>query len=212
MAKQSQSSSGPVTCVQSNVVKRFEAARARVQPRMSAVARHFTDFVTLAKKRPSHVPWDYNVNGFGVLHTDDARDFAIQIDNRERPEKIAVSFYRRGPADLSALPTSSQAYAELMDCLPGYGLKFSGSTAGNLSKISVKPYVPVEFRFVADIPGAAIRVFLRNVEDLGVFQYAFNPEDVDINFMAAVDDLLLHQHGEFHRIARKARDGGATKL
>jgi hypothetical protein len=212
MSKQSQSSSGPVTCVQSNVVKRFEAARARLQPRMSAIARHFTDFVTLAGQLPSHEVWDYNVDGFGALHTDDARDFAIKIDNRERPEKVAVSFYRRGPADLSALPTSSTAYAALMDCLPGYGLKFTGSTAGNLSKISVKPYVPVEFRFVADIPGAAIRVFLRNVEDLGVFHYTFNPEDVDIAFMAAVDALLLHQHGDFHRLASKAREGGPAKL
>ncbi len=92
---------------------------------------------------------------------------SIEIDDLERPEKVTVSFYRHGSADLSALPTSSQAYAELMDCLPGSGLKFTGSTAGNLSKISVKPFVPVELRLVADIPGAAIRIFLRNVEDLG---------------------------------------------
>ena len=207
------SSSGPVTSVQSNVVKRLQAARARIQPRMLALARHFTDFVTLAKELPSHEPWDYNVEGFGALHTLNARDFSIEFDNRERPEKITVSFYRHGPADLSALPTSSQAYAELMSCLPGYGLKFTGSTAGNLSKIAVKPYVPVEFRILADIPGAAIRIFLRNVEDLGVFHYAFNPEDVDVKFMAAVDALLLHQPGgDFHRIAGKALGDGPTKL
>jgi hypothetical protein len=205
-------SSGPVTCVQFNVVKRFQAARARIQPRMLAVARHFTDFVTLAKKLPSHVPWDYNIKGFGVLHTDNARDFSIEIDNREKPEKVTVSFYRHGPADLSALPTSSQAYAELMDCLPGSGLKIAGSTAGNLSKISVKPFVRVELRLVADIPGAAIRMFLRNVEDLGVFHYAFNPEDVDVKFMAAIDALLLHQPGDFYRIAPKALGNGPTEL
>ncbi len=205
-------STDPVTCVQSNVVKRFQAARARIQPRMLAVARHFTDFVTLAKELPSHVPWDYNVKGFGALHTDDARDFSIEIDDREKPEKVTVSFYRHGPADLSALPTSSQAYAELMNCLPGYGLKFVGSTAGNLSKIAVKPFVPVEFRLVADIPGVAIRIFLRNVEDLGVFHYAFNPEDVDVKFMAAVDGLLLHQASDFYRIAGKALGDGPTEL
>lgn len=202
-----ESSSGPVTSVQHNVVKRLEAARARIEPRMLAVARHYTDFVTLAKKRKSHAEWDYNVRGFGALRTDKARDFAIDIDNRERPQKITVSFYRLGSADLSALPTSSQAYAELMEALPGYGLRFQGSTAGNLSKIAVKPYVPVEFRFVADIPGAAIRIFLRNVEELGIFHYAFNPEDVDQSFMAAVDALLLHEPGSFHGIATRATDG-----
>ena len=51
----------------------------------------------------------------------------------------------------------------------------------------------------------------RNVEDLGVFHYTFNPEDVDVAFMAAIDDLLLHQHGEFHRLTAKARDGGPAK-
>ena len=147
-----QSSSGPVTSVQRNVVKRLEAARARIEPRMAAVARHFTDFVTLAKAVKSHAHWDYNVQGFGALHTDRARDFAIDIDNRERPQKVTISYHRMGPADLSALPTSSRDYAELMDALPGYGLKFSGSTAGNLSKIAIKPLVPVEFRVVADIP------------------------------------------------------------
>ncbi len=205
-------STDPVTCVQSNVVKRFQAARARIQPRMLAVARHFTDFVTLAKELPSHVPWDYNVKGFGALHTDDARDFSIEIDDREKPEKVTVSFYRHGSADLSALPTSSQAYAALMDCLPGYGLKFTGSTAGNLSKIAVKPFVPVEFRLIADIPGAAIRIFLRNVEDLGIIQYAFKPEDVDVKFMAAIDALVLHQPGDFYRIAGKATGDGPIKL
>jgi hypothetical protein len=187
------SSTGPVTSVQSNVVKRFQAARARIQPRMLA-------------------PWDYNVKGFGALHTDNTRDFSIEIDDPEKPEKITVSFYRHGSADLSALPTSSQAYAELMSSLPGYGLKFTGSTAGNISKIAVKPYVPVEFRLVADIPGAAIRIFLRNVEDLGVFHYAFNPEDVDVKFMAAIDALLLHQPGDFYRIADKALGDGPTEL
>jgi hypothetical protein len=198
------SSSGPVTSVQSNVVKRLQAARARIEPRMLAVARHFTDFVTLAKGLKSHVPWDYNVERFGALHTTDARDFSIDIDDREKPQKITVFFRRYGPADLSALPTSSQAYAELMDCLPGYGLKFTGSTAGNISKIAVKPVVPVEFRVLADIPGAAIRVILRNVEDLGVINYAFNPEDVGDKFMAAVDALLLHRPGDFYRFAGKA--------
>jgi len=62
----------PITCVQSNVVKRFQAARARIQPRMLAAVRHFTKFVTLAKELPSHVPWDYNVKGFGALHTDES--------------------------------------------------------------------------------------------------------------------------------------------
>ncbi len=99
-----------------------------------------------------------------------------------------------------------------MDCLPGYGLKFTGSTAGNLSKIAVKPFVPVEFRLVADIPGATIRILLRNVEDLGVFHYAFNPEDVDVKFMAAVDGLLLHQASDFYRIAGKALGDGPTEL
>jgi hypothetical protein len=150
--------------------------------------------------------------GFGALHTDNTRDFSIEIDDPEKPEKITVSFYRHGSADLSALPTSSQAYAELMSSLPGYGLKFTGSTAGNISKIAVKPYVPVEFRLVADIPGAAIRIFLRNVEDLGVFHYAFNPEDVDVKFMAAIDALLLHQPGDFYRIADKALGDGPTEL
>jgi len=205
-------SSDSVTCVQFNVVKRFQAARARIQPRMLTAARHFTDFVTLAKKTKSHVPWDYNVNGFGALHTNSARDFSIKIDDQEKAEKIIVSFYRHGPADLSALPTSSQAYAELMDQLPGYGLKFTGSTAGNLSKIAIKPFVPVEFRLIADIPGAAIRIFLRNVEDLGIIQYAFKPEDVDVKFMAAVGVLLLHQPGDFYRIAGKAIGGGPIKL
>jgi len=205
-------STGPVTCVQSNVVKRFQAARARIEPRMLAAARHFKNFVTLANDLPSHVPWDYNVNGFGALQTDNARDFSIEIDDWDRPEKVTVSFYRHGPADLSALPTSSQAYAALMDCLPGYGLKFTGSTAGNLSKIAVKPFVPVEFRLVVDIPGVAIRIFLRNVEDLGVFHYAFNPEDVDVKFMAAVDALLLHQPGDFNGIALKALGDGRTEL
>ena len=206
------SSTGPVTSVQSNVVKRFQAARARIQPRMLAATRHFTGFVTRAKQRPPQVPWDYNVKGFGALHTDNARDFSIEIDDPEKPEKITVSFYRHGSADLSALPTSSQAYAELMSSLPGYGLKFTGSTAGNISKIAVKPYVPVEFRLVADIPGATIRIFLRNVEDLGVFHYAFNPEDVDVKFMAAIDALLLHQPGDFHGIAGKALGDGPTEL
>lgn len=192
------------TNARSSVVKRMHATRARIEPRMLAVARHFTDFVTLAKGLPSHTPWDYNVAGFGALHTDDARDFAIEIDDRERPEEITVSFYRYGPADLSALPTSSQEYADLMDCLPGFGLKFVGSTAGNLSKIAIKPYVPVEFRVLADIPGSMIRVFLRNVEDLGLIHYAFEPEDVDVKFMAAVDALLLHRPGDFYRIAGKA--------
>jgi hypothetical protein len=171
---------------------------------MLAAARHFTDFVTLAKGLPSHMPWDYNVNGFGVLHTSGARDFSIEIDNREKPQKVSVSFCRYGPAELSALPTSSKAYAELMDCLPGYGLKFKGSTAGNLSKIAVMPVVPVEFHVLADIPGAVIRIALRNVEDLGVINYAFNPEDVGDKFMAAVDALLLHQPGDFYRFASKA--------
>ncbi len=205
-------STGSVTCVQTNVVKRFQAARARIQPRMLAVARHFTGFVTLAKKLPSHAPWDYNVKGFGALHTDNARDFSIEVDDRTQPEKVTVSFCRHGPADLSALPTSSQAYAELMDRLPGYGLKFTGSTAGNLSKIAIKPFVRVELRLVADIPGTAIRMFLRNVEDLGVFHYAFTPEDVDVKFMAAIDALLLHQPGDFYRIAPKALGNGPTEL
>ncbi len=114
-----------------------------------------------------------------------------------------MSFYRFGPADLSALPTSSQAYAELMNCLPGYGLKFTGSTAGNLSKIAVKPYVPVELRLYADIPGKLIRLLLRNVEDLGVVQYALEPEALDVKFMAALDALLLHKPGNFHKLAGK---------
>lgn len=197
------SSGGPVTSVQSSVVKRFQAARARIEPRMQAAARHFTDFVTLANETPSHQPWDYILRGFGALCTTDAGDFAIEIDNREKPERISVSFRRRGPADLSALPTSSRAYAELMDCLPGYGLKFTGSTAGNLSKIAVKPLVPVEFRLYADIPGTVIRLLLRNVEELGVVQYALEPEALDVKFMAAVDALLLHKPGNFHRLAGK---------
>ena len=146
------------------------------------------------------------------MHTGKARDFSIEVNDLEKLEKVTVSFDRHGPADLSALPTSSQAYAELMSCLPGYGLKFTGSTAGNLSKISVKPYVPVEFRLVADIPGAAIRMFLRNVEDLGIFHYAFNPEDVDVKLMAAINALLLHQPGDFYRIAEKALGDGPTEL
>ena len=218
MSKQSPSeqitevSTGPITSAKSSVVKRLHAARARIQPRMLAVARHFTDFVTLAKGLPSHIPWDYNVSGFGALHTDDARDFFIDIDDREQPKSITVSFTRHGPADLSALPTSSKAYAELMDSLPGYGLKFTGSTAGNISKIAVKPFVPVEFRVLADIPNAAIRISLRNVEDLGVVHYAFNPEDVGDKFMTAIDALLLHQPGDFYRIARKGVVESPTEL
>ena len=207
-----QPSDGPVTCVQHNVVKRLQAAQARIQPRMLAMARHYTDFVTLAKKLPSHVPWDYNVQGFGTLHTNAARDFSIDIDNREKPGKISVTFYRHGPADLSALPTSSQAYTELMDSLTGYGLKIAGSAAGKLSKIGVKPYVPVEFRLLADIPGAVIRVSLRNVEELGIIHYAFNPEDLDVKFMAAADALLLHQPGDFYKIADNAVVDGPSAL
>lgn len=197
------SSGGPVTSVQSSVVKRFQAARARIEPRMQAAARHFTDFVTLANEMPSHETWDYSLRGFGALCTTGAKDFSVDIDNREKPERVSVSFYRFGPADLSALPTSSQAYAELMNCLPGYGLKFTGSTAGNLSKIAVKPYVPVELRLYADIPGKLIRLLLRNVEDLGVVQYALEPEALDVKFMAALDALLLHKPGNFHKLAGK---------
>ena len=203
-----QPSADPVTCVQSSVVKRLQAAQARIQPRMLAMARHYTDFVTLAKKLPTHLPWDYNVKGFGTLHTNKARDFSTEIDNREKPGKISVYYYRHGPADLSALPTSSEAYSELMDSLTGYGLKISGSAAGKLSKIGVKPLVPVEFRLLADIPGAVIRVSLRNVEELGVVHYAFNPEVLDVKFMAAVDALLLHQPGDFYRIAGNADANG----
>jgi hypothetical protein len=167
------------------------------------MAGHLTDFVARAKELPSHAPWDYNVEGFGALRITSARDFSVEIDDPERPERINVFFYRHGPAELSALPTSSQAYAELMNCLAGSGLKVTGSTAGNLSKISVKPVVPVELRVHADILDATIRIFLRNVDDLGLIHYALKPEDLDEKLLAAIDALLLHQPGDFYRIVGK---------
>lgn len=195
----------PISRVATRLIGCNRAVRAEIQMRMIALDAYFSAFVERANEARIAVRLEYPIDGAGTLRMNRLQDFSLRTDDPELPSKVSLRFEAHGSSPLRVLPPTSEDYVNLRRYLFDHRLEFTSGIAATVSKITLKPVVPIAVRFKADFRAAIVRLRIRNLHGLGVNAYKLMPNEVDAELMAALESHVLHEPSDFFELTRHRR-------
>ena len=188
----------PVSRVDTRVILRKRAIRAEIAPRMSALHAHFSAIVERISPAPVPLSMDYSIEGFANLRVTRLEGFLVRCDDIAQPSEVSLQYEARGHVPLKILPSTGEEYFTLRHALFDHRLEFTSGIAATVSKITLKPVIPIEMAFRADWDDGSVRLSMRNFQVLGVREYRLAPPRIDIELMGAIENGVLHQVGDVY--------------
>jgi len=179
-----------------------EAVRRKLEPKMKALYKYFTEFNEHLNVVSPDVSGDYLLEGLGTLTNLSQGDYKLATDDPKSIQKFTFhwSCSRQGRQEFKV---ENPHIAEMhRETLWNLNLKFNKRDLqqGAGSVFVVDAYVPVSFEFEADPVKNAICLKLKNLGSLGIVNYSYHPDKINAELMDELAKCVLRRPNRFDEL------------
>jgi hypothetical protein len=181
--------------------QRNERALASVRPRLQALYNYLKDACEQLTIVDPDVHVSYDVRGFGKLGPLRQSGYKVSSENPRKADRFTLNFVCKQPERIKFQVEGKERATQQKEFLWSCNLRFTSKvTADGSGVFFMDAYIPVSFEFEANQDTARINMCMRNVESLGSSRVAFEPGQIDENFMNELGKLMVRESNQFQEL------------
>ena len=183
-----------------------------VQSKFKEIFRYLNDFANSLNVVNPAVLRRYYVESTSTLENLKQSEYKVNkriktINNHDYIEEVVIRFRCSSDAPLVLEKKSQRVVQRFREHLWGYNLKFDCKEVRNnrgyveSAVFTIASEVPCLMVFSADIERQRIKIYIKNLENLGDISYEYNLDEINPEFMEELSKYVLAKPSKFRSLA-----------
>ncbi len=180
-----------------------ELARRKLEPKMKALYKYFTEFNEHLNVVSPDVSGDYLLEGLGTLTNLRQGDYKLTTDDPKSIQKFTFHWSCSGTGRQEFKVANPILAEKHREALWNLNLRFNKRDLQNGAGavFVVEAFVPVSFEFEADPVKNVISLKLKNLGALGIINHSYPPDKVNAELMDELAKCVLRRPNRFEELS-----------